>query len=298
MAILSSLFERRSKVDTQTVADEASKEPSILYKYMGDDKLRFIHPVLSLGFPKYDLLNDPFETSISNVISGLRDEAKALMEVKKAARTRIFPLGRTFDIWQQQYYEHGAFEADLSDIRRSNQSLHVGYESAISSLQELRLTSGILSLTTNPLSNLMWAHYANNHRGICIGLNATDDFFSSNNSPDKSRTVSSIKKVVYSNIRPQFGREFFSSNDLWKVFCLKHTDWSYETEYRVIRHRNSEAPVHVEYPSMELVKELYLGLKCAAPIDLIERMRRSCVRIFKIVLPEHGFNLVAEELLK
>ncbi|MEJ8827109.1 DUF2971 domain-containing protein [Variovorax humicola] len=36
---------------------------------------------------------------------------------------------------------------------------------------------GVLSLTEDPINELMWAHYANSHSGFAVGLDMSNEFF-------------------------------------------------------------------------------------------------------------------------
>ena len=79
----------------------------------------------------------------------------------------------------------------------------------------------IYCLTPKPTSNLMWSHYANNHRGICLEFHTGNPLFSG------------AKEVVY---RPDYPRWLPHEVDKTGVemFLCKSDDWKYEEEFRII----------------------------------------------------------------
>ncbi|MDP1939312.1 MAG: DUF2971 domain-containing protein [Gallionella sp.] len=85
---------------------------------------------------------------------------------------------------------------------------------------------GVLCLTTKPLDVLMWAHYASNHTGVCIGF---DGAFEPFNSADE---------VFYSDERPQIPT-LEPSRDGQKlvraVLLTKSMHWRYESEWRCVK---------------------------------------------------------------
>lgn len=85
------------------------------------------------------------------------------------------------------------------------------------------------SVSKNPVSNLMWSHYANSHKGFCIEFKS--EFLKAD-------------KVIYQNTIPQLnmidmlrlqlnltdGEEL--GKHIWQALRTKLNEWSYETEYR------------------------------------------------------------------
>ena len=78
-------------------------------------------------------------------------------------------------------------------------------------------------------SILMWGHYANGHRGICIEYNLFDFIEKLDFSP---------LPVVYSEYMAPYEGEISSNNTFayyFKSLYRKATEWSYEKEWRIIR---------------------------------------------------------------
>jgi Protein of unknown function (DUF2971) len=87
---------------------------------------------------------------------------------------------------------------------------------------------GILSLSEEPLNQLMWAHYANSGDGFVVGLDAQHRFFRPSK-PDVSRR-NLLRKIEYTDERA----ENFWSNPFY-LFLVKGLEWAYEREWRMIK---------------------------------------------------------------
>ncbi|MCL7931633.1 DUF2971 domain-containing protein [Halomonas llamarensis] len=110
----------------------------------------------------------------------------------------------------------------------------------------LKDSYGVLSLTRQSLNPLMWAHYANQHKGMVIGIDCTINEFTC----EKSNTIPvQYGNVIYSETKPNspllknasfdLSKSFSFSLDhfekLQRYFLFKASCWSYEEEVRVVK---------------------------------------------------------------
>ncbi|WP_051507138.1 DUF2971 domain-containing protein [Saccharibacillus sacchari] len=120
-----------------------------------------------------------------------------------------------------------------------------------------------ISCFSEELYNMpMWAHYANNHQGICVEYN----FTSLNAGVDFSKSLFPVgyEKNRY-NITDLLKRSFENSNDpkirlLYFVMQLKHESWKYEKEWRIILHTENMKSGLVSSPIQPTA--IYFGLNC------------------------------------
>jgi tetratricopeptide (TPR) repeat protein len=145
-------------------------------------------------------------------------------------------------------------------------------EQLFSRLDAQLLSVGIFSLSVNPIHPLMWAHYAGEHSGICLGFEKTENSRLSN--PEH------MLPVIYSDKLPEMdkngfnvemgfsldenGRLYtssykiaFSDSTFQKAITTKPTCWQYEEEWRYVE----PYPGEFEWPG-KLV-EVIFGLKCS-----------------------------------
>ena len=146
---------------------------------------------------------------------------------------------------------------------------------------ELVRTAGVLSLSKTEIEALMWSHYGDGHKGICIGYDA--DFFHGLLDDHKKYDLVGAQEVEYWNIPPfqkffkenalrlrelrlqgnQYSIEAFISEEytyelIVSSLLTKSLRWKYEAEYRLIR--SQPGPLQFPYAA---VKEIIFGAKAA-----------------------------------
>lgn len=98
-------------------------------------------------------------------------------------------------------------------------------------------------------SMLMWSHYGDEHRGICVGYNLHELIKRYNCFP-----------LIYSKKMPQMKElDIRKKNTLYESILTKNKDWEYETEWRIID--IDENDVRKAGKLIEFVKpvSIYLG---------------------------------------
>jgi len=115
--------------------------------------------------------------------------------------------------------------------------------------------------TPCPYHPLMWAHYGDNYRGICIGYNFN---LNSNNISEEQKE----KKIeILHHLYPiQYSKKRFVSTTvkealLHKFFYLrKSKDWRYEREWRLI-YEKGELENEEGFLQLDFISEIYLGTR-------------------------------------
>ncbi|CAH0184875.1 DUF2971 domain-containing protein [Peribacillus simplex] len=103
------------------------------------------------------------------------------------------------------------------------------------SLRFIQRMTKITCFTENPFNMPMWAHYGDNHKGICVEYDLTQLPFESKLSrglypvkyENKRYDGTNILKMIYEN-------DSVSSAMLFYTMLFKHQSWSYEKEWRII----------------------------------------------------------------
>jgi tetratricopeptide (TPR) repeat protein len=107
--------------------------------------------------------------------------------------------------------------------------MHDGFAADRKTAERMRSEIGVLSLAGRPDSLLMWAHYADQHRGFLIEFDPAHEFFRQRQS--RNDPFHHLRRVRYRRERPS--REIDDFVDA-STLLTKSTDWSYEMEWRML----------------------------------------------------------------
>ncbi|PKG42620.1 DUF2971 domain-containing protein [Psychroflexus sp. MES1-P1E] len=150
---------------------------------------------------------------------------------------------------------------------------------------------GLLALSSVRNNILMWSHYANNHEGFTVGLDANSlaskydfDYIEPiNYQLDYPTTVSGLDDTT-----EQFHKKSFYKSDLWE----------HEKEWRVSKNHIEKRTVKL---NPETITEIIIGC-CTNPkeeADIVKMSKKKLgnqIEIFKAVKSEEEFSLIMEKI--
>ena len=114
----------------------------------------------------------------------------------------------------------------------------------------------------HPLNNLlMWAHYANGHKGFCIEYSFSSEF---------RKPLISFNHINYATV--DVSKDNLS---ITEAFTTKSKDWQYENEVRLISYNSDSNDEHINIPldDQSSIVAIYFGLNCPEKrIDIIKRL--------------------------
>jgi hypothetical protein len=90
--------------------------------------------------------------------------------------------------------------------------------------------TGICCFSERWNSILMWSHYADKHRGICLGFNTKDLVGRADCLFEKIRRKKSSPSFDFKKMGHEAGQDEFISNYIF----TKASDWAYEKEWRLV----------------------------------------------------------------
>lgn len=155
---------------------------------------------------------------------------------------------------------------------------------------------GIYSLSkpkndeTFPNNELLWAHYANSHKGFCIEYDL--DVLTNNLSRDFD--ISDTINVSYQDERPEVTETDSLFNVRKKVFGTKSLAWEYENEIRLVFLKSGLKPI-----STGAIKAVYFGLNISLEDrrDIVKRMSGKNIDFYQVERIEDSYKLRATKLL-
>jgi hypothetical protein len=163
---------------------------------------------------------------------------------------------------------------------------------------------GVLSFAKRNENVLMWSHYADQHKGYCLGFNLSERFTEYNS----EHFIIGKSDIKYFEDNPfiEFFLEFSETNESipWDDFWIpllalgmasKSEPWDYEEEVRVLRIK----PGVVQFEPNELV-EIVFGLRiCKRDEKKLRTILRSDewkhVKYKRVIRKNRGFKLEVVE---
>lgn len=154
-----------------------------------------------------------------------------------------------------QNIEYGA---DHPDVTNADAYIRSSLSDAIEFELRKAYDQGVLCLSAKFDSPLMWSHYADQHRGICI------EFDVETLADDSLRKVQygNSRELVASSIREWLLHDSAAARDEIERACLltKSVEWGYEVEYRLLGTVGSQT-------SLAPIRSITFGLKCEPSIQ-------------------------------
>ncbi|MGM0582937.1 MAG: DUF2971 domain-containing protein [Bacteroidota bacterium] len=264
------------------------KKPKVLYKYRSYDnefgKRNLTHN--ELFFAKPNDFNDPFDCKITVSYDELKDTYKLFeyasqIVVRQQKETNV-KLGKKKQI-KEVYRIAELIHNDIEGFQKRNDHFI---------MDKINTHIGIISFSMVFDNVLMWSHYADFHKGYCIGYNTEvlkDELGATNGG-----------KVKYSNdypsIDPSKEIDLLTS---WIQVNYKAECWSYEEEFRItklFKNKNLSRVVKLTNAAFE---EIILGTHISkSNKDEIMKLakEKDIQKIYQMKMKPKSFNLYREEL--
>lgn len=167
----------------------------------------------------------------------------------------------------------------------------------------------ILSLTTSYRKKLMWSHYAESHKGVCLTVKvpkhlvypicySTKRVFE--DSDIDGIISSSVKKA--SCVKKNVNNNFFQLSKDKKVAYIKDKKWQHEKEYRLVFDKSDENGLVCRdgkwYMSVK-ISNIYLGVNFEnndkeKQNEIIEACNRNKISMSRMVLSEANYAINVE----
>jgi len=202
-----------------------------LFKYFSSDRLQILENRL-IRFSPPSAFNDPFEFLPS--IKSIATPNELLEFVKEDAKKRgpelfeqsgLSALGvseESFNNYLTSFLSNAedfALQMMKAAIPRTQQTI----------FDSLNNNVGVLCLSEKNDDLLMWAHYADCHKGFVVEFDADSSFF--NRKLSDKDSFRHLRKVRYNHRRPAV--TLTDTNDE-EIFLTKSSHWEYEAEWRIM----------------------------------------------------------------
>jgi hypothetical protein len=159
--------------------------------------------------------------------------------------------------------------------------------------RELNKTTGLLCFSESWRNPVLWGHYGDRHRGICLGFDVPEkDTMPVNYS-------NSRVKIKFKNNDPKQGLSKDFVNELLRT---KYEHWVYEKERRIFIELDETTKENgnffFQYPELLSLSEVIIGPHCEIPKKQIEELTLKThgpIRIIKARLGFENFEVVIDQ---
>lgn len=177
-------------------------------------------------------------------------------------------IGRTLDI----ILNHRLYMPKAEKLNDPFEGLNIKYlsDKTIDDYKAIIEDYRVLALSENCFSAPLWAHYAAEGNGLCLGFNTFGSFYEIK----KIEYSDSIDKLAWLDDNPYAAAEL--------EYLYKNKEWSYENEYRIAEKGNGEKTQYFPYEESEL-KTIIFGTGIDPIIkEIIKKIIPSTCKLFDI----------------
>ena len=290
--------------------------PPIIYKYTDRNGVDKILSNRTLRFSRPSEMNDPFDVYIEDLLGMDLEEVQeraidALCDVLTTnprefadrCGVSLESAEASVRILRNASDERGAEirrflkSVDFASLSPEYKALRAEQPALRDAVVNYLRNCAIFCASRTPSNLLMWAHYAEQHRGAVLGFR-----------PDVARDsmLTQILPVAYSDRRPSL----LDESDLLarptpesaasanrRLYLTKSSEWSYEQELRLYIPGDMEAGQNATFKhfyATELV-EVYLGCRMSGEtrgkVAELARLLNAEVRVFSVSLAKRKYAL-------
>jgi hypothetical protein len=293
------------------------KPPGILYKYTTVKTARIILSTRTLRFQSPLHYNDPFDSQWDPLWTVKTAEAMKY-EYSLIARALRDPKSWPANANRKHRKAMDAERTRIESLpeQERDQAIAKFVQDAVSKPEnfqwfdqwrhDFQRRLRILCLCEDPSSDLMWAHYADEHRGVVLGFNTV---------VVEDHILRLLEPVVYQDGPPAlvdyeewFRSQVFgwywqpnSEDVLRKLVLTKHSHWQYEREWRFALSAPRAASVDfldITFP-LDSLAEIVLGFRTevaeASEILTLAKSLQPCLHLFHITKDQNQSMLVRTE---
>lgn len=153
---------------------------------------------------------------------------------------------------------------------------------------------GILCFAPSWENPVMWSHYGDKHRGICLGFDIPDKFALPVKYIDERSTIQFVDGIESNGVAPQFALDLMLS---------KYKAWSYENEIRMFvgldeATRDEDGLFFYDFGPDLVLREVVLGPRCDVSVSdaaAATLHNASEVSVLKARLAFNSFRVVTDQ---
>ena len=202
---------------------ENKEVPRYIYKYMSLESFIEMVTQQTLYFATPIIYNDPFDTKVDIIY-------ESTLEKKK-------------DFWKT-FGREDDFADRMEEVPNPilKTMIDEAYTDVLSKFRVCCFCQGFDNI-------LMWSHYSNMHKGVCVKFDrAKDELFND------------VMPISYNEQLPKYNLVEGTLEDVRRTIYIKSKDWEYEKEMRIVKHIQQGVDNKVKFKKKALC-EVILGCR-------------------------------------
>ena len=161
----------------------------------------------------------------------------------------------------------------------------------------------ILSLTNSFRNKLIWSHYTDSHKGVCLTVKVPNHLvYPICYSTKRIYEDSDIDSIISSSIKvtkKSVDKEFSALSQNKKIAYIKDKKWLYEKEYRIVFDKTDESGLIYDdgkwFMSVK-ISNIYLGAnfdknKAEIRKEIMEACKRNKIKVTQMVLSDSDYSV-------
>ena len=161
----------------------------------------------------------------------------------------------------------------------------------------------ILSLTNSYRNKLIWSHYTDSHKGVCLTVKVPNHLvYPICYSTKRVYEDSDINNIIFSSTKKtkkSLKKDFSALSKNKKIAYIKDKKWLYEKEYRIVFDENDESGLIFEegkwYMSVKS-SNVYLGVNFdknneETKKEITEACKRNKINVAQMVLSDSDYSI-------
>lgn len=256
--------------------------PKYVYKYITWEKDYHKSIILEnkIFFSSARKFNDPFDSTVPLRYDLGNEEQIFALYIEHIKRDR--PDFTEDEV--KKVAQHELRNNDIRDPERIQYNINVQRDFAATKF-------GIFSVSTKMDNILLWSHYSNIHKGICIRFNCKkfQEFIETD--CVKNGFIIYWNNVDYQNEYPTLNPfDFDNIESYTKSLLIKSDDWKYESELRFILFDFPDKPIIMPDG---IIDQIILGCKISKENEneLIQIAKKKNIELVQAVLKQNSFGL-------
>ncbi|OYT92968.1 MAG: hypothetical protein CFE43_05505 [Burkholderiales bacterium PBB3] len=144
---------------------------------------------------------------------------------------------------------------------------------------------GVLCMGRHWKSPLMWAHYAGNHTGVCLGFDVPEEL---------AKPIRYEGERLQNLINASAPLNGVSIELLEKVLTTKYAQWSYEEEWRLFSKLEEKDPIdgfyYLPFSDKLVLREIIVGSRCTKPVGTFRKLVEPVQHTVKVIKARPSFE--------